>query len=61
LTGSTAGINADTKGAGDEEKSRRRNEHSKDEAAQKVAHREQAIPLPHVAGKLPDGQGWITG
>src|SRR5207253_7047654 len=51
LTGSTAGINADTKGAGDEEKSRRRNEHSKDEAAQKVAQREQSLPLSPVAGQ----------
>ena len=51
LTGSTAGINADTKGAGDEEKSRRRNEHGKDEAARKVAQREQASPLSPVTGQ----------
>jgi len=57
LTGSTAGINADTKGAGDEEKSRRRNEHSKDEAAQKVAQREQASPLSEIAAQSSGRSG----
>jgi hypothetical protein len=64
LTGSTAGINADTKGAGDEEKSRRRNEHSEDEAPRRKSHdgnrllryRKSPAAFPTVrAALLPEG------
>ena len=50
LTGSTAGINADTKGAGDEKKAEGEM-NTRMKPAQRVACREQASPLSPVAGQ----------